>query len=67
MSKTKVEINEAAFNQFVRDAVQSQPDLEYDIACPHCGKSIEVKLGDNTCDHCGGSIVLGLDPPSDQA
>ena len=66
MSKTKVDINETAFEQFVRDAVEFQPDLEYVISCPLCGKSIKVKLGENICEHCGGSVTLGLDPPSEQ-
>ncbi len=63
---SKVEFNDFAFEQFVRDAVKSQPDLEYSIACPHCGKIIMAKYGENTCKYCGGFITLGLDPPPDQ-
>lgn len=65
MPKPKVDIDDAALEKFVIDALESQPDLEYDIECPLCGKIITARLGENTCEHCGGSVTLGFDPPSD--
>ena len=66
MPKSKVEINEAALDAFIKNALESHPDHEYDIECPLCGQSIKAKLGENICEHCGGSVILGFDPPSDQ-
>lgn len=34
---------------------------KYDISCPHCNKSVVVRVGKNSCPHCHNEIEFKLD------
>lgn len=58
----KIEINESALNDAIREAVQSAVEGQlFDIACPHCGATISVPKGLSQCPNCGNTIDLTLD------
>lgn len=32
----------------------------YDVACPHCGRTVKAHAGINQCPYCGNTIDLNL-------
>lgn len=56
MRKFERDIKKKAYD-IVDDSVKK---MEIDIKCPHCGRNIKAKSGNNVCPHCKSNVELNI-------
>lgn len=60
--KSSFKLDKKALDKVIRNTVESYAyDQTYEVACPHCGKTIQIPPGLSTCPMCGEQIDLNLD------
>lgn len=62
MSKASVKFKvNPNFEDDLKDAIYDNlKDQDLDMECPKCGKSIVVRIGENTCKYCGATFPVIL-------
>lgn len=60
-SNVKVKIDKSALNDVILEAAKTAVEgKSFEIACPHCGKTLSAPEGKSVCPHCGKEIDLVL-------
>lgn len=58
--KSKLDLNK--INCLIeQQAIKVLQSKQYEVKCPHCGKTVIVPVGYSPCVHCRKTIYLNLD------
>ena len=60
MSKVsiKLKVNPNFENELKETIYDNFKDKDLDMECPNCGKSLVVRVGENTCKYCGTTFPV---------